>query len=103
MATSGWVAKLFTPNEEVARIGAILLCIVALNEPIFGIAVVMEGVFNGIGCTKLTFKVSACTLWIVRVLGTFVAIKVFHWGIYGAWLFMILENTTRGIAFIISY
>jgi Na+-driven multidrug efflux pump len=76
---------------------------VAINEPIFGLSIVMEGVFNGIGHTQLTFIASTTSLWIVRVFGTFIAINVLNIGIYGAWLCMILDNTVRGILLLAYY
>lgn len=63
----------------------------------------MEGIFNGMGDTKRTFLVSAMTLWFVRVLGTWIAIHVFHAGVIGAWICMALENAVRGIVLVTTY
>lgn len=95
--------SLFTNDLAVINIGTVLLCIIAVNEPFFGIAIIMEGIFNGIGDTKSPFLVSAATLWFVRVLGTCLAIYVFGWGIYGAWVCMALENAVRAVALAVRY
>lgn len=97
------VLSFFTSNEKVIEIGRILFYIVAVNEPSFAISVVMEGIFNGMGDTKRTFLVSAMTLWFVRVLGTWIAIHVFHAGVVGAWICMALENAVRGIVLVTTY
>lgn len=97
------VLSFFTTDRDVVDIGRILFCIVAVNEPIFGISVVLEGIFNGLGDTTRTFIISALTLWIVRVLGTWLAINILHTGVYGAWTCMVLENAARGIALLICY
>ncbi len=97
------VLSFFTSNEEVIALGRILFCIVAVNEPMFAISVVMEGIFNGMGDTKRTFFVSAMTLWLVRVLGTWIAIYFFHAGVIGAWICMALENATRGMVLVVTY
>lgn len=101
--TAPTVLSFFTHDQEVIQIGKVLFCIVAVNEPIFGISVVMEGIFNGMGNTKHTFRVSAVSLWIVRVFGTYLTTYIFHMGVYGAWICMVLENTVRGIVLLISY
>lgn len=100
---AGNVLSFFSSDQDVIHIGVILFYIVAVNEPLFGISVIMEGIFNGIGDTKKTFRISAATLWCIRVLGTWVAIHVLHAGVYGAWICMVMENACRGLALLISY
>jgi len=95
--------SIFTSDPTVIHIGARLLFIVAINEPIFGISIIMEGIFNGTGDTRSPFLISTATLWIVRVFGTWIAVYVLGTGIYGAWICMILENATRSIALMIRY
>jgi putative MATE family efflux protein len=97
------IISLFTPDPEVTRIGVKLIMIVALNEPIFAVSIILEGIFNGTGDTKSPFIISAATLWIVRVAGTWLAVSVLGFGIYGAWVCMVAENTVRGIALLIRY
>jgi putative MATE family efflux protein len=97
------IVSLFTTDTAVIGIASVLFCIVAVNEPIFGVSLIMEGIFNGVGDTKSPFIVGAASLWFVRVLGTWTAITVFHTGIYGAWIFMITENAVRGTVLIIRY
>ncbi|MFP3153816.1 MATE family efflux transporter [Lachnospiraceae bacterium ZAX-1] len=97
------VISLFTSDTEVIKIAATLFAIVAINEPIFGISMVMEGIFNGTGNTKSPFIVQTATLWFVRVFGTWLTIYVFGLGIYGAWICMVAENAARGIALSIRY
>lgn len=97
------VLSFFSSDAEVIEIGVRLFDIVAVNEPIFGISVVMEGIFDGIGDTRRTFIISALSLWTVRVAGTWWAVHVSGAGVYGAWVCMVLENTARGLALLISF
>lgn len=97
------VISLFTTDAEVIGIGARLFSIVALNEPVFGVSIILEGIFNGAGDTKSPFYISTATLWLVRVLGTWTAVNALGLGIYGAWIFMVTENAARCVALLIRY
>lgn len=97
------VLNFFSSDAAVVDIGVRLFSIVAVNEPIFGISVVMEGIFQGIGDTRKPFIISAVSLWSVRVAGTWYAIHLLGAGVYGAWVCMVLENTVRGLVLIIAF
>lgn len=97
------VVSIFSTNAEVIHVSTILIQIVAINEPVFSIAIILEGIFNGIGDTHIPFIISTATLWLVRVLGTWIAIYVLGLGVYGAWICMVLDNGIRSIALVIAY
>lgn len=86
---------LFTPDLEVIEKGSVVLRIVALSEPIFGILTTFEGSFNGMGDTKAPFVFSLFTMWVIRVLGTVIVIHVLHLELVAVWIMMILDNCTR--------
>lgn len=92
---------IFTPDSEVIKQGSIVLRMVALSEPIFGVLVTFEGTFNGMGDTKAPFVFSLFTMWFIRVLGTFISINVFHLGLVSVWIMMILDNCIR--CFLLSH
>lgn len=89
--------SLFTPDQRVIEIGANVLRIVSISEPIYGILVILEGTFNGMGDTKAPFVYSLITMWGIRVLGTWLMITVFHFGLEIVWLMMICDNIARCI------
>lgn len=87
--------SLFTPDIAVITMGTTVLRIVAVSEPIYGILVIMEGTFNGMGDTKAPFVYSLITMWGIRVLGTWLMISYFHLGLEYVWLMMVLDNVAR--------
>lgn len=93
--------SIFTPNQEVIRQGSVVLRMVALSEPIFGVLVTFEGTFNGMGDTKAPFVFSLFTMWFIRVLGTFIAINILHFGLVSVWIMMIADNCVR--CFLLSH
>ena len=95
--------QLFTPDAEVIRLGASALRIVALSEPIFGISIILEGIFNGAGDTKHPFLYSLFSMWGIRIVGTFLCVHFFQLGLNAVWLCMVADNVCRGILLAIRY
>ena len=87
--------RLFAPDEAVVRLGAAVLRIVSVSEPVYGVLVVLEGVFNGMGDTRPPVLYAVCTSWGVRVLGSALMIYGFHLGLRAVWVMMVLDNTCR--------
>ncbi|MDD7647887.1 MAG: MATE family efflux transporter [Ruminococcus bromii] len=86
---------IFTNDSAVIALGSVALRIVAVSEPLFGVAIIMEGVFNGIGETKTTFLFSAFTMWGIRILFTFLCVRVFGLGLTAVWCCMVADNVAR--------
>lgn len=86
---------IFTPDQEVIKTGALVLRMVAVSEPIFGVLTTLEGTFNGMGDTKAPFVFAIFTMWIIRVLGTFIGINLLNQGLVFVWVMMISDNVIR--------
>ena len=86
---------IFTPDHEVITLGARVLRIVSISEPLYGILVILEGTFNGMGDTKAPFVFSLFTMWGIRVTGSWLMINVFHQSIEAVWIMMVFDNIAR--------
>lgn len=84
--------KLFTPVENVALLGAKMLRIVAFTEPFYGLMIVTEGIFYGVGKTKEVFVVETFSMWGIRILFTFFVTSVWMLGLSEVWYCMIADN-----------
>ena len=49
------VMQIFTRDTQVIELGSKVLRLVAISEPFFAVVIVMEGIFNGVGDTKVPF------------------------------------------------
>ena len=87
----------FTNSEEVARIGAEMLKLVAFSEPFFGLMVVMEGIYYGLGRTKYTFWVTTLSMWGVRILFTWICVELWNQGLTEVWYCMIADNVCKAV------
>jgi Na+-driven multidrug efflux pump len=65
---------------------------VAVSEPFYGVAIILEGMLQGVGDTVTPFFFNILGMWGVRILGTFLCTRVFHFGLIGAWSCMIAHN-----------
>lgn len=85
----------FTRDQQVIKTGAVILKIVSISEPIYGVLVILEGTFNGMGDTKAPFIYALFTMWGIRVLGSILMINILKLGLEAVWIMMVLDNVAR--------
>lgn len=90
---------LFTPVESVASLGASMLKLVAFSEPFFGLMIVLEGIFYGMGRTRYAFLVETGSMWGIRILFTFLCVKVWQFDLRAVWYCMIADNVCKAVLF----
>lgn len=91
--------RLFTPVESVASLGASMLKLVAFSEPFFGLMIVLEGIFYGMGRTRYAFLVETGSMWGIRILFTFLCVKVWQFDLRAVWYCMIADNVCKAVLF----
>lgn len=94
---------IFSNDAAVISLGATVLRMVALSEPIFGAAIILEGMMLGVGNTTVPFVYNIICMWGVRIVGTFVCISFLHLGLVSAWACMIAHNILLFSLFLIRY
>lgn len=93
----------FTPDQSVVALGTTVLRIVSVSEPIYGILVILEGTFNGMGDTKAPFVFSLITMWGIRILGSLLMIHIFALGLESVWCMMVLDNIARCLMLMVRF
>lgn len=88
---------LLTNSGRVAGLGARMLRIVAFTEPFFGLMVVMEGIFYGLGRTRYAFVVETFGMWGIRILFTALCVKWWQMGLTAVWYCMIADNVCKAV------
>lgn len=92
---------LFTPVEAVASLGAQMLKLVAFSEPFFGLMIVMEGIFYGMGRTRYAFVTETASMWGIRILFTFLCVRVWELDLRAVWYCMIADNVCKAVLFVL--
>ena len=95
--------SIFTSSEQVTALGARALRMVAFSEPFFGLMIVIEGIFYGMGETRQPFVIESCSMWFVRILFTFLCVKVWHLGLFAVWGCMIADNVFKAVMLLVCF
>ena len=95
--------RLFSPSEAVVGLGAQMLRLVALSEPFFGLMIVLEGIFYGLGRTRYAFFAEAFGMWCVRILFTALCVNVWGLGLRAVWYCMIADNVCKAVLFAVPF
>ena len=86
------LVRLFTKDPAVITLSTTVLKMVAVSEPFYGVPIVVEGMMQGCGDTKLPLLYNLAGMWGVRILGTFVTTRLLSMGLVSAWGCMIGHN-----------
>lgn len=94
---------LFSANAEVIFLGTVVLRMVALSEPFYGVSIIIEGMMQGVGSTMRPFIFNICGMWGIRIIGTLLCTQLMGLGLISAWACMILHNLMLFAAFVVHY
>lgn len=95
--------RLFSRDAAVILLGATVLRMVAVSEPFYGVAIIIEGMMQGMGNTLLPFIFSITGMWGIRIVGTFLCTQLLGMGLVSAWACMIAHNMVLFGAFLVCY
>ena len=94
---------LFSRDADVISLGAVVLRMVAVSEPFYGVSIIIEGMMQGMGNTLLPFLFSISGMWGIRIIGTFICTQLLGMGLISAWACMIAHNLLLFVMFMICY
>ena len=86
------LVKLFSDDQAVISLGTTVLQMVAVSEPFYGFSIIVEGMMQGVGRTKLPFVFNVAGMWLVRIVGTWICTTFFGLDLVAAWACMIAHN-----------
>ena len=95
--------SLFSRSGAVVELGAEMLRLVAFSEPFFGLMVVLEGIFYGLGRTRSAFLIESAGMWGVRILFTFLCVQVWRLDLRAVWYCMIGDNVCKAALFTLAF
>ena len=91
--------SLFSKETQVILLGATVLRMVAVSEPFYGVSIIIEGMMQGMGNTKLPLIFNIAGMWGIRIVGTFLCTQLLNMGLISAWACMIGHNLLLFVAF----
>ena len=97
------LVSLFSSDMQVISLGVTVLQMVAVSEPFYGVSIVVEGMMQGMGNTRMPFISNVSGMWGVRIMGTFLCTQIWGMGLISAWACMITHNLLLFILFLLWY
>lgn len=94
--------SIFTSSDRVAFLGSQMLKLVAFSEPFFGLMIILEGVSYGLGKTKHVFICETFSMWGIRILSTFICVKIFALSLTAVWFCMIADNVCKALLLLLA-
>ena len=97
------MVSVFSRDTAVIVLGTTVLRMVALSEPFYGVSIVLEGMMQGMGKTTFPLAANVMGMWLIRIVGTFIFVKLLGFGLVAAWGCMIAHNMMLFFAFVAYY
>lgn len=97
------LVSLYNTDPEVLKMGAKIMLVVAVMQPIQCSQFVTAGALRGAGDTRATAIISLCTVLALRPTIAMFAVNVLDLGIIGAWAAMFIDQSMRSILVLSRY
>lgn len=92
-----WISALYTSDNSVIEASAFILKIIALVLPAQTSQLIIAGGLRGAGDTKWPLIATMSGILGVRVILGILFVKVFPWGLTGAWIAVAIDQFVRSI------
>ena len=99
----GTIVSWYNDESEVVRLGSIIMSFVAFTQPFQTMQFIQAGALRGAGDTRSTAIVTLITVVFVRAALGLLFVYVFHWGLIGAWVALVLDQLVRTVLIFIRY
>lgn len=97
------IMGLYTDDPSVIAQGAKILKLVALVQPLQSSQFILAGALRGAGDTRATAVITFLTVLLLRPGIALFTIKVLEWGLEGAWLALVADQSCRSLLVMIHY
>jgi putative MATE family efflux protein len=85
----------FTDDPETMDQAALYLRLVGISQIPLAMTFVLSGALRGAGATKMSMKISIGSLWLFRIIPSYLVLK-FGGGIFGVYIAMTIETFIKG-------
>ena len=99
-----YMLRLFSSDPAVIDLATIVLRMVAVSEPFYGVTIITEGMMQGVGNTKTPFVFNVIGMWGLRIFGTLLCTLLApEMSLVYAWACMIAHNLALFCMFSVYY
>ena len=90
-------------SQAIIDFGGQIMRLVAVILPFQSSQFILAGALRGAGDTRSTAMISFITVLLVRPGFALLAVNVFHWGLWGAWIALFLDQILRSLLVLLRY
>lgn len=101
--TANPLMHLLTSSNKAAAPGADMLRLIAFTEPFYGLMIVMEGIYYGLGKTRYVFWVESAAMWGPRIFVTALGVLYWNFDLTAVWYCMIADNLCKAFLLAIPF
>lgn len=91
------MARLYNDEADVVELAGMVLKILSLALIGQSTQLSLAGALRGAGDTMYPLFASAFGIWVFRVVVAYIFVNVFHWGLVGAWVALVMDQTVRAL------
>lgn len=96
------ITHLYGPPDDVeSMVFSVLRMVLLVMPPLWPVAFILPSCIRSTGDSAHVTIVSVLSMWFVRVLGAWFTVRFTDWGLFGIWVFWLLDWVARAIAFLI--
>lgn len=99
----GDIVALYNKDSEIIRVGAQILLIMAVLQPLQTSQFIIAGGLRGAGDTRATAVITFITVLLVRPTLAILLVSTFNFGLYGAWIAMAADQLLRSTLVLLRY
>lgn len=93
-----YLVSFFTQDAETIKVASFYLILVGLAQIPLAISFVYSAALRGAGATKVTLKINVASLWLFRVLPSYIAYEM-GFGIIAIFVIMNVETLIKGVIY----
>ena len=97
------IVGIYNSTPEVIAAGSAILLLIGCAQPIQAEQFIISGGLRGAGDTRFSAMVTAVTVLLIRSGLATLTIRVFHWGLWGAWIAMLSDQIVRTVMMYYRY
>ncbi|MBE0515444.1 MAG: MATE family efflux transporter [Sulfurimonas sp.] len=97
-----YLVSFFTKDAATIAVASYYLILVGLAQIPLAIMFVYSGALRGAGATKITLKINVLSLWLFRVIPSYIAYKM-GYGIVAIFVIMNVETLIKGLIYVYIY
>ncbi|HFI0083630.1 TPA: MATE family efflux transporter [Streptococcus suis] len=97
------LTRLYTEDILVGKASQTVLFYSLFGVPVTAATLILTALWQGLGNAKLPFFATSLGMWLVRILGALILVKVFKLGLDAIWIATILDNAFRAGFLYICY